>query len=401
MKNFKEIGYIIIRQIEAFFIFLLYQLFKIFKININKIVFTTFEGVGGFCCNPRYIATELLERNLNYELVWLVDDLQKEFPDKIIKVKNNFINRAYQLSTAKIWIDNSRKPYGTYKRKNQVYIQTWHAGIGLKPIGEFRGALLPKMAYIVSKYDSNLIDYIISNSDWCTQLYPEMLLYPYNGKIVKTGSPRCDIFVTKRDEIYKHIRERYHIQEDAKIVMYAPTFRGGSQKGSRQVFLEEPTLDFNRLVTALEEKFDGKWFVFLRLHPQLAAQIDKLPLRNSVRNKIDVSQADDMNELLAASDVLITDYSSSAFDAINMYMPVFLYLDDLNEYVEERGKLMWDIHSLPFTCSTTNEELIENIDSFEPDNYKKDIICFLNKYHVLEDGRASARIADLVESGNI
>uniref|UniRef100_UPI000AB2423D CDP-glycerol glycerophosphotransferase family protein n=1 Tax=Clostridium sp. NkU-1 TaxID=1095009 RepID=UPI000AB2423D len=296
------------------------------------------------------------------------------------------------MTTAKAWVDNSRKAYGTAKRKKQLYIQTWHAALEFKPVGKFRGKLFPRIAYLVSEYDSKLADYVTSNSEWCTKLYPEMLLY--NGDIIKTGSPRCDIFINRREEIYQYIRERYHMPQDAKIVLFAPTFRGGSQKGNRQVFTEESTIDFKRLVNALERKFGGTWFVFLRLHPQLAAQLAQFPLAKGIANTIDVSQADDMNELAAASDVLITDYSSSAFDVINMYLPVFLYADDLEQYTGERGRLMWDMYSLPFSVAKDNDELVENIAKFDVEKYKKKIDEFSQEHGVLEDGHASDRVAD-------
>lgn len=372
-----------------------YHMFRIFPVKSNKIVFTTFEGDGGFCCNPRYIADEILRRNKGYELIWLVNNMDKQFPKGIRKVRNTFLNRAYHLVTAKIWIDNSRKAYGTAKRDDQMYIQTWHGAVAFKPVGKFRGKLFPKMAYLVSRYDSKLADYVTSNSDWCTKRYPKMLLY--DGEILKTGSPRCDIFFTKRDEKYKQIRDEYSLPADAKIVIFAPTFRGGSQKGKRQVFSEKTTLDFNMLTETMQEMFGGKWYVFLRLHPQLAAQFNDMPVSEKTERMIDVSQADDMNELLAASDVLITDYSSTAFDAINMYMPVFLYADDLDEYIKERGSLMWDMSKLPFSIAKTNDELSENIRKFDEDSYKRMIDLFSNKHGVLEDGHASERVVDVIE----
>lgn len=373
---------------------LFYYLFWIFPIKKNKVVLTAFEGAGGYCCNPRYIAEELLKEKDKFQLIWLVNNIDKQFPKDIKKVKNTFINRAYHLTTARVWIDNSRKEYGTVKRTKQLYIQTWHAGLGFKPIGKFRGKLFPRIAYLVSEYDSKLVDYVTSNSDWCTKLYPEMLLY--NGNIIKIGSPRCDIFINGREQMHQHIRERYHLPLDAKIVLFAPTFRGGSQKGKRQVFAEKSTIDFGRLVKALEQKFNGKWYVFLRLHPQLAAQVDQFPLENGTTNIIDVSQGDDMNELAAASDVLITDYSSSAFDVINMHMPVFLYADDLDEYIQERGKLMWDVFSLPFSVARNNDELVENIARFDIEEYIKKVEVFSKEHGVLEDGRASKRVAYLI-----
>lgn len=394
-KLSNEETYINKRKREAYRTNLFYHLLRFFPINKKKVVFTAFEGDGGYCCNPRYIAEELLKKKEQFEIIWLVNNMEKQFPQGIKKVKNNFFNRAFHLTTAKVWVDNSRKAYGTAKRKKQLYIQTWHAALGFKPIGKFRGKLFPRIAYMVSEYDSSLVDYVISNSEWYTRLTSDMLLY--HGNIVRTGSPRCDIFINKREIVYQQIRERYNIPQDVKIALFAPTFRGGSQKGRRQVFVEEPTLDFARMVNALEQKFGGKWIVFLRLHPQLAAQLAKFPLKNSISNMIDVSQADDMNELAAASDVFITDYSSSAFDVINMNMPVFIYADDLEQYIEERGKLMWDMYSLPFSVARSNDELVDNIARFNDGEYIKKVEAFSQEHGVVEDGHASERVAELIE----
>lgn len=383
------------RKRKALLTNVVYHILRIFPKDKKKIVFTTFEGDGGYCCNPRYIAEELLKKKEIFNIVWLVNNMDKEFPEGIRKVKNTFWRRAYHLTTAMAWVDNSRKAYGTAKRKNQLYIQTWHAALEFKPVGKFRGNLFPKIAYLVSEYDSKLADYVLSNSEWCTKLYPEMLLY--DGAILKTGSPRCDIFVNRREELYQCIRERYQLPKEAKIVMYAPTFRGGSQKGKRQIFVEEPSLDFEGMLNALTKKFGGEWYVFLRLHPQLAAQLSEMPLRKKVKNIIDVSQADDMNEVLAAADVFVTDYSSAAFDAINMYMPVFLYADDLQEYVKERGGLMWDMYALPFSFSESNEALCQDIENYNEGIYQVNVKKFLEEHGVLEDGRASERVAEVIE----
>ncbi len=400
MSNQEEEKSIRKRKRKAYMIHHFYHMLRIFPVKKGKIVFTTFEGDGGFCCNPRYIAEELLhrqrsDRDERYELIWLVNDMKREFPAGIQKVKNTFLNRAYHLATAQVWVDNSRKAYGTAKRKNQLYIQTWHAALEFKAVGMFRGKLFPRIAYLVSRYDSRLADYVLSNSEWCTQRYPKMLLY--DGKILKTGSPRCDIFTTKRTELYRSIRERYGIPSDGKVVMFAPTFRGGGQKGKRQVYSEEPTLDFEMLSNTLHEKFGGTWYIFLRLHPQLAAQMEGIPLKNQSEYMVDVSQADDMNEVLAAADVFVTDYSSSAFDAVNMRIPVFLYADDLKEYVEDRGELMWDMKKLPFEVAETNEELRRIIERFEQKGYEDAVGEFLTECGVVEDGKASARVADVIE----
>ena len=125
-----EEKYIQKRIWKARFQSVLFYLFRIFPINKRKIVFCCIEGTTGYTCNPKYIAEEFIKQNSatnqeqKYELVWLVNDTSKKFPKEIKVVKNNLWNRAYQLTTAHFWIDNSRKQLEVRKRKGQVYIQT-------------------------------------------------------------------------------------------------------------------------------------------------------------------------------------------------------------------------------------------------------------------------------------
>lgn len=173
--NISERIYIIKRKAKAFAHSLVYYICRIFPIDHSKIVMWTFEGKGGYGCSPKYVAEEILKSNregrTHYKIVWLVNDSNKAFPEEIEKVKSTLWNRAYHLSTAGTWVSNTRTFYGTRKRKKQCYIQTWHATICIKPIGKYRGDLFPKMAYLVSAYDSKLIDYVLSGSAWCDHMY--------------------------------------------------------------------------------------------------------------------------------------------------------------------------------------------------------------------------------------
>ena len=88
--------------------------------------------------------------------------------------------------------------------------------------------------YIISKYDSKLIDYVLSGSEWCDHMYHEGLIY--DGKIIKTGTPRCDVLVNQRAKKYQQFRKEYNIPADTKILLYAPTFRGGSQSTRKKIW---------------------------------------------------------------------------------------------------------------------------------------------------------------------
>lgn len=396
--SFSEEVYILKRKIKAFFHSILYYMCWVFPVNPNKIVMWTFECGGGYGCSPKYIAEEIIKRNktgkTNYEIVWLLNDVEKDFPSEIKKIKNTLWNRAYHLSTAGFWVANTRTFYGTKKRKRTTYLQTWHGTVALKPIGKYRGDNFPKIAYIVSEYDSKMIDYALSGSKWCTQMWPNGLIY--NGDILETGSPRCDVLFREIEEKHKLLREEYRLPTDAKIMIYAPTFRGGSQSNKRSVNAEESSVDFERVIDALEKRFGGTWYIFLRLHPQLAAQMKKMPVKSENEKLIDVSQRPDMNEIIAASDAFITDYSTAIFESVLTGNPGFVYADDLDEYIADRGQLMFEMDEIPFPVASDNEALVENILLFDERKYKREVQDFIIKLGIIEDGYASERVVDLI-----
>lgn len=399
-RDWSEQFYIWKRQITAFMHGLAYYVCRIFPVDRKKIVMWTFEGNGGYGCSPKYVAEELLKRNKkdggNYRIIWLVNDLSKEFPLEIQKVRNTLWNRAYHLSTAGTWVGNTRTFYGTKKRKKQRYIQTWHATICIKPIGKYRGDLFPRIAYLVSRYDSKLIDYVLSGSVWCDHMYREGLIY--DGEIIKTGTPRCDVLLNQRAEKYSQMRREYQLSSDAKIILYAPTFRGGSQIKNRSVDMEETTVDFEGLLLSLEKRFGGEWHVFLRLHPQLAAQMEKLKVHQISNRLVDVSQRPDMNEIIAGADAFLTDYSSAIFEANMIGLPGFIYADDLEEYVADRGDLFFDMYKLPFPVALNNGELMKRIEQFDEREYKRKTDMFMEEMGIFEDGKASERIVNLIRS---
>ena len=178
-------------------------------------------------------------------------------------------------------------------------------------------------------------------------------------------------------------------------MLYAPTFRGGSQNKKREVFAEEFTIDFNLLRQSLHQKFGGEWYIFVRLHPQLALRMQKAKFSKS-EYVIDISYKDDLYEYLAAVDVAVTDYSSVAFDAAYMKIPVFLYVDDYKEYVEDRGELLWSDAENPFPIAKNNNILSEKLKNFNYDEYLKKLEYTFEKMGLLEDGNANKRIIKFI-----
>ena len=413
MIELEEHFYITYRKLKAFCNSLAFYLCRVFPIKKNLVSVCTFEGKGGFGCNPKYIVQKLHEKNPDLEFVWFVNDMTKNFPNYIKKVPNTLWSRAYWLSQSKVWIDNYRKPYGTIKRKNQFYINTWHGELGFKTIGLWRGNAFSKMAQFVSENDSKMIDLIPIESGWGKNMYPRGLLY--GGEFLMSGSPRCDALFGNMEVQRKRFREKHNIPEDSKIIMFAPTYRETAKNGKRSVLSEIWSIDFNRLLKSLSQKFGGNWFLCARLHPQLAA-FAKSEFDLSV-NVIDASMDDDMYEDLAAMDAFLTDYSSAAFDASLLRIPVFIYVDDLDSYKESRGDLEWDLDSehtvnvknnasvtpgidtvLPYLVSQNNDELEKQILDFDSSVYFSRLEKFEKDIGLLFDGKGSERVASAIEA---
>ncbi|MGO1470403.1 MAG: CDP-glycerol glycerophosphotransferase family protein [Tissierella sp.] len=362
-----------------------YYLFNLFPINKNKIVFSNYYGKG-YGDNGKYICNEIIENKYNYELIWLTNKSiidKANFPKQVTPVKYKSFRGLYELATAGIWIDNCRKMFYPPKKSKQHYIQTWHGGIALKQIEKDVENKLSEGYIISAKEDSKIADTFISNSEFCTDMYRNS--FWYNGVIKEFGSPRCDILLEKTEKINEKIKDYFKIDNNNKILIYAPTFRAD---GNLDVY----DVNFNELLNSLEKKFLGKWTILVRLHPNLS---NKSNFIKYDKNIINASQYDDMYELLAASDILLTDYSSTMFEFAITYKPVILYTKDIEEYKKDRN-FYFDIYSLPFPIAENNSYLLEEIENFQLEEYKSKIKNFFKDIGMLEKGTASQNVVEYI-----
>lgn len=270
------------------------------------------------------------------------------------------------------------------------------------------------MAYLVSKNDSDMIDELVIDSKWCEECFDKALVY--DGHMLKTGAPRCDILYGDRTEQKLKFRKKHDLPEDAKVLMFAPTFREGAKNGVRSVYSEVWTIDFKRLIDNLENKFGGDWYICVRVHPQLAPTFKEYKDEELKDRIIDESQADDFYELLAGMDAYITDYSSAIFEAGFAKIPSFVYADDMEKYSHDRGSLYWNLTTdphdhvtnnktahpnmdlvFPFPIATNNDEMENLIRSFDKINYETRLNKFHNDIGLVFYGNASKILADRIE----
>lgn len=108
---------------------------------------------------------------------------------------------------------------------------------------------------------------------------------------------------------------------------------------------------------------------------------------------INASEYDDIQELMVASDVLITDYSNVMFEFSYQKKPCFLYAPDFEEYLQDR-ELYFEYNTLPYPIAFDNQQLINNIENFNNDKYEHKVSELLESINITEKGNASKVTVD-------
>jgi len=350
-----------------------------FNIVLNKIVMS----IGEYGGHAKAITRQLLNIRKDLDIVWLVYDAEMEAPKGVRLVpEKNWKSYVYELETSKLWLFDITVEDYIVKREGQIYVQAKHwSSITLKKfyLDDKSSCTSPEIEAWI-RHNGEMMDYLLSGSR-----FDELSCrsgFAFQGKSVRVGSPRSDILFDKT--VKGKVHEYFHIPSDANILLYAPTYRKEGLK---------ITLDIDMLINVLKLKFGGEWYVLVRLHPWI--DFGKCGL-NETEQIINASDYQESEELVAAADSMVTDYSSIMFEAAYIKTPVFLYAPDRRNYIDAERGLLLDYDTLPFPSAETNERLMVNIFRFNLGIYKKNVADFLAYHEVYEDGQAGKRAAAVI-----
>lgn len=366
-------------------------------IDRRKVVFANWIG-GGCRCNLKYIAFGVRARIPDADIVWLVDpaavDPIGEFPAGTRLVPYGGLKALRELATCCVWVNNAVNGYyineGFRKKPGQTYIQTWHGSLGIKRIGfDYReGQSINAYRRTIRGKDAAMLDYLITNSEFEAEIFRRQ--WYGRGEMKYFGHPRNDIlFSPEREGLLRKVRQRYGIPEGRRLVLFAPTFRE-SKNAKREAF--DYALRQSDLLASLAARFGGEWAFLVRYHINDRRLRDGIPEPEGV---IDATDYPDMQELMVATDVLVTDYSSCIYDFVFTGRPGFIYARDLEEYDTIRG-FYYPIETTPFPIARTSEALCAAVRAFDEAKYRAGVEAFLKGKGCVEDGHATERVVDLI-----
>ena len=359
------------------------QMFRVLPLQ-DRVNFIAFSG-RQYSDSPRRISELLLREHPEIQQVWAFVEPEKfrfleEKGIKVVKYKS--LEYLYYVMTSKVYVDNAEFWSALKFRPGQMVLETWHGGGAYKRVGGHRiDVNAREQQHAVEKM--NKITLFLSSSRAFTKFVIRDA-YQYRGEVLECGLPRNDDLLNPDPATAQKARKTLGISADKKVLLYAPTFRNSHT-------LDLYDVDFARLKASLESRFGGEWVIVLRMHYYLA---DKA-MAVGAPWLLNATDYPDMQELLLASDVLLTDYSSCMWDFSLMKKPCFLYARDIDEYRGERD-FYTPIESWPFPLAADNDGLEKVIAEFDEAKYRADAARHHQELGSTESGTAAKQCVDRI-----
>lgn len=344
-----------------------------------------FESDIGVACtgNPKYIHEEIRRRGLPLEVCWSVRGEGTNAPAGVPLVKRMSWRYIWVMARAGYWVDTHGFPLDYPKPRGTRYLQTWH-GQTLKTVGfdspDLRGDFPgPREQWraAVARWDA-----LVSPGPEFERVFVPS--NEYTGTVLGFGSPRCDVLVNGDPTAGSRVREALEIPDDRRVLLYAPTYRDLAKRGGTSVRVD---------LDALADALGDEWVVVLRTHPIARFKVPER-MRHFVRP---AGSYPEVNDLILASDALLSDYSSIICDYACTGRPILLYADDYEEYVRVERGLNYDLREIaPGPVLSTTGELVAALRDLPSvtAEYAERYADFVGLFCSEETGKAAPRVVD-------
>ena len=323
------------------------------KSKAREIVFLCYGG-RSYGDNLKPIYERMLKdpRFKKWSFVWGFRDpgiivLPDKERTKVCKVDS--IKFYFHALRAKCWITNTTMQRGlNFRNKGTLYVNTWH-GIPLKLIGD---DVKSDSAFRASpeKYDL-----LLAAGTFDAKIVGAALhVNPDRVKI--TGFPRNDRFNMDHEKIRNEVFNFYNLDKKKKVILYAPTYRDYCKKDNGEF-----TFDVKLSSKEFYNRLGDDYQMLIRAHGAIEDS------SSSATGFVDVTGYPYIEDLMIASDVLVSDYSSAIFDYTLLEKPIICFIYDINRYKVDRGFYVDVEEFLPFKKCYTELELYETIKELDFD----------------------------------
>lgn len=233
------------------------------------------------------------------------------------------IRGTYHVRTAGlVVVDNAYLPVHVAPHPARTtVVQVWHAAGALKRFGldTVLPPAEPERTFLHRHYD-----WVVASGERGREPWSRALRTPLE-RVLPLGTPRTDgLFDAAGLEAARaRVLALHPGLAGRRVVLWAPTFRGRGRDRTGAL-----GLDGERL----RDLLPADHVLALKTHPNVDPAVQPTAGFDVVARR-----DEDLNDWLAAADVLVSDYSSSIFEWALLRRPLVLVVDDLEDYEVDPG----------------------------------------------------------------
>ena len=354
----------------------------------DAVVFESFGGkMYGDNCKP--VSEELHKLNPKVKIVWFFkkpEDKKDIVPEYVTCIsKSDKWGICKWSAISKVYVSNCVLP-STRKGKKQFFVQLWHGDRPIKKvIYDIEGT-----TWDLGEEKDGYCNLAVAGSEFGVRQYRSA--FRYNGEVINFGSPRNDCLVNFDPERAKEIKKNLNISEDIKVLLYAPTLRDPNWVS--HTMQEKQDIDLYATLKVLEEKTGSPWICLTRSHPAVI-DLGGIVFDDKI---INATNYEDMADLLIISDMVITDYSTSASDYVISNRPAILYQSDIEDYMKNSRSIHFNMDETPYLIAKNQSELEELILGLTEEKIIENCKAVLDFYGANETGRSAFETAKRINA---
>ncbi|SDB34401.1 CDP-glycerol glycerophosphotransferase family protein [Eubacterium oxidoreducens] len=289
------------------------------------------------------------------------------------------------MESAKYLITEVFFPQGWVKKPGQVVINIWH-GTPLKKLGLAKNS---KNAHRNGITQKNFIeaDYLLYPNEYTrdNMLRSYKVQNLMNGKALLLGYPRTGGILENMAGDMTQLKQIL-APNGERIFAYMPTWKDYLKE-------EKVVAESKELLDYIDANLPSDCILYVNLHHKVSDFIDYDSYTRVKKFPPNV----DSYALLAATQALITDYSSVFYDYLATRKHIILHCGDYELYAKKRGTYM-NLMDLPFDKAATKEEVLACM--LQPKNYDDEKAYQLfNAYDSKENAKKLCRLFLGDESG--
>ena len=389
LKKFPNLVKNTLKEIDKFFIFLLFKLFLLLRRRNGKGILFASNCANCLNGNLQAIHDRMLTRELDKTFSIRVDC---GVPYGIaLRVQPRLIPFLFHMAKSNyVFIDGYYRIFNLISLPKEIkLIQAWHAGCGFKAIGYSRFGYFgsPPLVHVCHRDYT----YVLTGSKNIAGHFAEAFGIEEKS-ILPTGLPRIDAFLDPehRKQFTQAFYQKHPQCREKQVILFAPTFRG---RGPSDAYYDYQLLDFDRLY-----EFCGTESVIIfKMHPFVKQPV---PIPEAYSDRLLVLDSSFyINDLFYVSDLLITDYSSNIYDFSLMRRPMLFFAYDETVYSTTRGFHRPYEEIAPGKICRSFEELLTALR--EKDYEEEKVGGFIKHHFDYIDRNASDRAIDWILLGKM